>query len=58
MKKVDKVIIALVLLFSLSAMIILTLSRSFVSHNKIIIQVGNEIVKKISLNNTNESKNL
>lgn len=57
MKKIDKVIIAVVFFFSISAIIALTFSKSYVSNSKVIIQVGSEVVEEIPLNYTNESKN-
>ena len=56
MKKLEKIIVVVILLLSLLAIGIPMLSKSNHQNSNIIIKVDNEVVKKIPMNNSNESK--
>lgn len=56
MRKLEKIIVVVILLLSFSAIGILMLSKSNHQNSNIIIRVDNKVVKKIPMNNSNESK--
>ena len=56
MKKLEKIIILVILLLSFSAIGIPMLSKSNSQNSNIVIKVDNKLVKKVPMNNSNESK--
>lgn len=56
MKRLEKLVVAAILLLSFVAMGIMTLAQSDHQDKNIIIKVDNKLVKEIPINNSNESK--
>jgi len=56
MKKLEKIIVIVIVLLSLLAIGIPMLSKSNHQTSNIVINVDNKVVKKIPMNNSNESK--
>ena len=56
MKKLEKIIILVILLLSFLAIGIPMLSKSNHQNSNIVIKVDNKLVKKVPMNNSNESK--
>lgn len=55
MKKFEKILVAIILLLSAIAMVVMMISKSDDQNKNIIITVDNKVIEKISLNNLNES---
>ncbi|MEA4901420.1 NusG domain II-containing protein [Desulfitobacterium sp.] len=56
MKKIEKVIIGIILLLSIASLGIMTVSRSNSHNSTIVIQVNNKVVREIPLNYSSEIK--